>query len=116
MNRVPRQSPGCDIKSLPLKPSEAYLLSRIDAAVTERELALITGLPQAEVEAALDRLVELGAIQFVGANGAPIPSAVSRTEATMPPPAPIPPPPITQKEGVRPGGRTDAARSAARPD
>ena len=70
MNRVPRQSPGCDIKSLPLKPSEAYLLSRIDAALSERELAMLTGLPLAEIAAALDRLFDLGAIQFAGSNGA----------------------------------------------
>jgi curved DNA-binding protein CbpA len=64
MVRVPRPVPGCDVKSLPLRPDEAYLLSRIDSVVSERELALITGLSQAEVTTALDRLFVLGAIEF----------------------------------------------------
>ncbi len=64
MVRVPRPVPGCDIKSLPLRPDEAYLLSRIDGVVSERELSLITGLSQAEVTTALDRLFVLGAIDF----------------------------------------------------
>jgi curved DNA-binding protein CbpA len=97
MNRVPRQLPGCDIRALPLRPSEAYLLSRIDSAVSERELSLITGLSQAEVEAALDRLLELGAIHFVGANGAPMPGGPPKSDATMPPPALLPPPAATKE-------------------
>ncbi|MDI1432254.1 J domain-containing protein [Polyangium sorediatum] len=64
MVRVPRPVPGCDIKSLPLRPDEAYLLSRIDGVVSERELSLITGLSQAEVMTALDRLFVLGAVDF----------------------------------------------------
>jgi tetratricopeptide (TPR) repeat protein len=55
---------GCDIKSLPLKTEEGYLLSRIDGVVSERELALITGLSSAEVTIALDRLFVLGAVDF----------------------------------------------------
>lgn len=64
MVRVPRPVPGCDVKSLPLRPDEAYLLSRIDGVVSERELALITGLSLAEVATALERLFVLGTIDF----------------------------------------------------
>lgn len=64
MMRVPRLVPGCDIKSLPLKTEEGYLLSRIDGVVSERELSLITGLSPAEVTIALDRLFVLGAVDF----------------------------------------------------
>ncbi len=64
MMRVPRLVPGCDIKSLPLKTEEGYLLSRIDGVVSERELSLITGLSPAEVGIALDRLFLLGAIDL----------------------------------------------------
>lgn len=64
MMRVPRLVPGCDIKSLPLKTEEGYLLSRIDGVVSERELSLITGLSSAEVTIALDRLFVLGAVDF----------------------------------------------------
>lgn len=58
--------PGCDILSLPLKPAEAYVLSRIDSSVDERELSTVTGLGPSEVAGALDRLHALGAIDFVG--------------------------------------------------
>jgi curved DNA-binding protein CbpA len=85
MVRVPRPVPGCDVKSLPLRTDEAYLLSRIDSVVSERELALITGMSQAEVTTALDRLFVLGAIDFSepkapvsrrgGASGSIIPPA-----------------------------------------
>ncbi len=64
MMRVPRLVPGCDIKSLPLKTEDAFLLSRIDGVVSERELSLITGLSSAEVTSVLDRLVALGAVDF----------------------------------------------------
>jgi len=64
MMRVPRLVPGCDIKSLPLKTEEGYLLSRIDGVVSERELSLITGLSPAEVTSALERLFVLGAVDF----------------------------------------------------
>lgn len=64
MVRVPRPVPGCELKSLPIRPDEAYLLSRIDGVVSERELALITGLSSAEVTTVLERLSVLGAIDF----------------------------------------------------
>ena len=54
--------------SLPLKPAEAFVLSRIDSSVDERELGIMTGLGASEVSAALDRLAAMGAIDFVGQN------------------------------------------------
>ncbi|MBK9263961.1 MAG: DnaJ domain-containing protein [Polyangiaceae bacterium] len=78
MMRVPRLVAGCDIKALPLKTEEAYLLSRIDGVVSERELSLITGLSPAEVSIALDRLVVLGAVEFGDAR-----PPVSRRGSTM---------------------------------
>jgi curved DNA-binding protein CbpA len=87
MLRTPKLVHGCDIRSLPLGPAEAYLLSRIDAVMTERDLALITGLPAPEVTAALDRLHRLGAIEFSYAQESPT--------HRPPPPAerfPTPPP------------------------
>lgn len=62
--RVPRPVPGCDIRSLPLKPAEAYVLSRVDGAASDKDLSSMTGLPPENVAEALDRLVELGAIEF----------------------------------------------------
>lgn len=66
MSRIARQLPGCDIRALPLKPAEAFVLSRLDTAIEERELALLTGLSPEAVASALDRLQALGAIEFVG--------------------------------------------------
>lgn len=81
MPRVPRPVSGCDIKSLPLRPAEAFLLSRIDATVSEHDLSLLTGLPAHEVAAALDRLAQMGAIHFGGAD-----------QPKAPPPPERPPP------------------------
>jgi tetratricopeptide (TPR) repeat protein len=53
---------GCDIKSLPLSPAEAFLLSRVDAIADDQELAVCTGLPLEQVTAMLERLEALGAI------------------------------------------------------
>ena len=89
--RVPRLKSGCDVKSLPLSPVEGFLLSRIDAATSERDLAMITGLAPAEVTAALDHLAQLGAIDF----GATSPAA---------PASPRPPPsPPRARQSVPPG-------------
>ena len=120
MNRVPRPSPGCDIKSLPLQPTEAFLLSRIDAAVTERELALITGLAPEVVGAALDRLLELGAIHFGGGGPGQAPSGERRfAGAAHPGPPPdrqaATPPPISPREPPQPFGRSVADSSSSSP-
>lgn len=40
------------------------MFSRTDGASDEHQIALATGLPESEVKAALDRLYELGAIEF----------------------------------------------------
>jgi hypothetical protein len=80
--RVPRLKSGCDVKSLPLSPVEGFLLSRIDAATSERDLAMITGLAPADVTAALDHLAQLGAIDF-GAT-APAAAAPPRPPASPP--------------------------------
>jgi curved DNA-binding protein CbpA len=48
------------------------LLSRIDSMMTERDLALITGLPPATVAGVLDRLLRAGAIEFLE----PVPDSV----------------------------------------
>jgi curved DNA-binding protein CbpA len=74
MTRAPRPVPGRDIRSLPLTPTEAFVFSRIDAGVTERDLVLSTGLSPADVAAALDRLHALGAIDVDAPSSGPSPS------------------------------------------
>src|SRR3954471_18298066 len=61
-SRTPRLRDECDIRSLPIDPREAFLLSRIDGVCSEAELALLTGLDLANVRASIDRLVSLGAV------------------------------------------------------
>ncbi|WP_437513339.1 DnaJ domain-containing protein [Sorangium sp. So ce1099] len=64
--RVPRPKPGYDLKSLPLKPAEAFLLSRIDGVLTDRDLSLITGMSHGDTVEALRRLRDFGAIVLDG--------------------------------------------------
>lgn len=66
MTRLPRLVSGCDLKSLPLTPADAFLLSRVDATLSEQDLAVVTGLPAEQVTSMLDRLATLGAISFPG--------------------------------------------------
>jgi curved DNA-binding protein CbpA len=65
MSRVPRLLPGQDFASLSLTPTEAFLVSRIDATLSEHDLAFVTGMTPLQVEDSLDRLAMLGAIDFV---------------------------------------------------
>jgi curved DNA-binding protein CbpA len=64
--RRPRLVPGCDLRSLPIGPQEAFLLSRIDGSVTESELVMMTGLSASSVESVVTRLLQLGAIVLDG--------------------------------------------------
>ena len=59
---TPRPANGCDVRSLPLGPMDAFLLSRIDGSLSASELATLTGFDLASVEATISRLVELGAV------------------------------------------------------
>jgi curved DNA-binding protein CbpA len=80
--RVPRQVPGCDLRSLPLTPSEAYVLSRIDGMLSSRDLSSLTGLDPTDVDRTLDRLAELGAVTWDGlAERAPLSNGSRRQSA-----------------------------------
>jgi curved DNA-binding protein CbpA len=110
--RVPRPKSGCDVKSLPLSPAEAFLLSRIDAATNERDLAMTTGLSPAVVAAALDRLAQLGAIEGA-VPAAPVSAPVSvppRVAVSVKPPRVEPParsePPTSARVAVEPAPRS----------
>lgn len=80
MARVPRLTRGRDLRSFPLSPSEAYLLSRIDGVIHERDLANLTGIPAADVKHAIDRMLLLGAIELVSD-----PSAAEESREEEPP-------------------------------
>jgi curved DNA-binding protein CbpA len=91
--RTPQPIAGRDIRSLPLNPREAFLLSRIDGSVTEADLCALTGFDAATVSACLDRLVALGAISIAG----PAPEArASQHQITERQPQPGAPPRVSQ--------------------
>lgn len=96
-------APGCDVRALPLTPTEGFVLSRIDGNNGATELSLATGLPESTVREALARLAELGAVRRSDAppqgssdaprspSGAPISQAVAAGVAVAQPPAFRPP-------------------------
>jgi tetratricopeptide (TPR) repeat protein len=65
-SRTPRPVEGVDWRNLPIGPTEAYILSRVDGFTSETDLIGATGLDSDSVRQALDRLRELGAIDFDG--------------------------------------------------
>ncbi len=74
------------MKSLPIGPEEAFVLSRVDGRSNETEIAAVTGLDLDRVSGMLTRLSELGAVNF----DAPLP----------PPKRPKPSPSIPPGRGL----------------
>lgn len=100
--RTPKPAPQQpDPRGLPLSPTDGFILSRIDGALSDGDLAISTGLPEDQVFASLTKLEGLGLITFDGAAEGARPAAPSSPQATEPPrkgptPAPAPdegPPP-----------------------
>jgi len=56
---------GADIRTLPIGPEEAFVLSCIDGLNSEEDLASATGMTSEAITQTLRRLAELGAIEFV---------------------------------------------------
>jgi len=54
---------GVRLRDLPIGPTEAFVLSRIDGSIGEAELVTATGLPAEEVANIVSRLILLGAIE-----------------------------------------------------
>lgn len=63
-DRLPRLTDGFDLRALPIGPTEAFVLSRVDGSSTEAEIAAATALGVEDVARTLSRLAELGAIRF----------------------------------------------------
>jgi curved DNA-binding protein CbpA len=80
MNRVPRRRFLGDAKSLPLKPLEAFVFSRVDDVKDEAALAHTTGLEPADVRAAVERLAALGAVEVEGWSPSKAPSSPAPNE------------------------------------
>ena len=79
--KVPRLTPGVDIRKFKLDPMDGFLMTRIDGKLGPKDLARETGLPDFSVARALEKLEKLGVIQLVDPNAPP-----------APPPPPQPPP------------------------
>ncbi|HEY3595573.1 MAG TPA: J domain-containing protein, partial [Polyangiaceae bacterium] len=73
---MPRHRTDCDVRSLPITPRDAFLLSRVDGSANELDLAAMTGTDLESVRSGVDRLVSLGALEVTGG------------EAPRPPPSP----------------------------
>jgi curved DNA-binding protein CbpA len=86
-SRTPRPVAGRDIRSLPLTPPDAFLLSRIDGSMNEAELAALTGFDLATVVATIDRLAMLGAVELDRA-GETVPTPKSDVAIRQPPAQP----------------------------
>lgn len=66
--RIPVPIAECDVRSLPLSPSEAFLLSRIDGCMSEEDLGSMTGVDVSKLHDNLERLAQLGAIRWARAH------------------------------------------------
>ncbi|MEO6598873.1 MAG: DnaJ domain-containing protein [Polyangiaceae bacterium] len=56
---------GVSVRDLPIGPTEAFALSRIDGQGTVSDLAVATGLTPDDVQGIVSRLVALGAVQVI---------------------------------------------------
>ncbi len=62
--RIPSLAPGTNIRSLPIGPEEAFVLSRVDGHTNVLELSAATGVSDEHLAQLLERLEQLGAIQY----------------------------------------------------
>ncbi len=65
MARLVRLVANVDYKKLPLTPAEGNVFSKIDGKATDDDIVRLTGYNPATVGKALERLVELGAAEFI---------------------------------------------------
>jgi curved DNA-binding protein CbpA len=63
-DRRPCLLDGIDLRSLPLTPEDAFVLSRVDGSASEDDIALATGLDPGVVKQALEKLAGLGALRY----------------------------------------------------
>ncbi|MEP7051823.1 MAG: J domain-containing protein [Pseudomonadota bacterium] len=97
--RLPRLVAGIDLRALPIGPAEAFVLSRIDGATSEFEIAEAAGLELGVVAATLAQLEGLGAIHFDEAVRAPTQHPTPRPSSNLSNPVRIGP--IVESVAVR---------------
>ena len=111
--RVPRLLAGVDLTKLPLSPLEGFVLSRIDGAAPLAVLADLTNLDPEQVERIVERLIELGAVEWVR-ESVSLPRATGRAGTPTKPfsvPEALRAPPATKLNVPRPI-RPSVARAA----
>jgi curved DNA-binding protein CbpA len=54
---------GVSMRDLPIGPTEAFVLSRVEGSITKAELVIATGLSAEEIETIVARLISLGALE-----------------------------------------------------
>ncbi len=64
LGKAPRLVRGVDIRSLPIGPEEAFVLSRVDGMTSQEDIASATGFDSDAIARIMRRLIELGAIEF----------------------------------------------------
>lgn len=69
---------GVSMRDLPIGPTEAFVLSRVEGAISESELVTATGLTSEEIASIVARLLLLGALEF--ADRAAVAKAQSSTQ------------------------------------
>jgi len=62
--RAPRIVDNTDIRALPIGPEEAFVLSCIDGISSEEDIASATGFNGNDIQRIINKLMELGAIEF----------------------------------------------------
>lgn len=62
--QLPCPVAGVDMRTLPIGPEEAFVLTRVDGRSSEADIAAATGLDGGRVLQSLKRLVELGAVRY----------------------------------------------------
>jgi hypothetical protein len=80
----PRLNTEIDLPRLPLTPEEGFVASRLDGATDLHGLSLVTGLSRERVEAAMDRLVALGAVPAPEEDASEDPRGDENEEAAPP--------------------------------
>ncbi|HEX2669308.1 MAG TPA: DnaJ domain-containing protein, partial [Polyangiaceae bacterium] len=55
---------GVSMRDLPIGPTEAFVLSRVEGSITKAELVIATGLDAEQIESIVARLILLGALEF----------------------------------------------------
>lgn len=78
----PALNAGVELRELPLTPEEGFVASRLDGATDLRGLSQVTGFPAERIEAALEKLVSVGAVSPAAVPDVDEPEAADEPSGT----------------------------------